>query len=264
MTEQRVPILMYHSVSFECAPRFAPFAVTPIEFDAQMRHLRECGYSALTVTELVAAYADAAMLPARPVVLSFDDGFRDFLTEALPTLSRYSLTATLYVVSGRVGGTSEWLESIGEGRRPLADWRELRDIAAAGIEIGGHSVSHAGLDRLPIGEASEEIGSCRAALEQGLGCAIETFAYPFGHENDAIRRMVRGAGYSSACAVRYAASSPRDDRFALARHIVRRGADIPRFDRILSDAVPFFPRAIDRARSRAYAAVRPVFRRLSA
>lgn len=264
MDQHRVPILMYHSVSIAAGPRFAPFAVTPDEFESQMSYLGTNGYTALTVNELARAYAGFAPLPPKPVVLTFDDGFCDFLFNAMPSLLRHSLRATLYFVSGCVGGTSSWLASIGEGARPLLDWSQIAQVAQTGIvEIGAHTVTHRPLDALSREAALEEIESCRRVIESRLGRAVGTFAYPFGFETAQLRQMVREAGYSAACAVRYATSTAQNDRFALPRHIVRRGTDLAAFERILSDAVPSLSVVVDRARSRTYAALRPLLRTLA-
>ncbi|MGH7870054.1 MAG: polysaccharide deacetylase family protein [Candidatus Dormibacteraceae bacterium] len=87
-------------------------------------------------------------VPEKTVVITFDDGFADFYREALPLLQNYRYTATLYVATGFVGGTSRWLGSCGEGDRPMLTWSTLREIAALGIEIGANTHTHPELDRL--------------------------------------------------------------------------------------------------------------------
>src|SRR5437764_272682 len=100
---QRVPILMYHSIADEASRAFRPFAVPPALFADQMAYLAQNGYTPLTVTRLVQTWAGGGELPARPIVLTFDDGFADFHTHALPVLYRYGFTATLYVTTGFIG-----------------------------------------------------------------------------------------------------------------------------------------------------------------
>ncbi len=109
MQNIHIPILMYHSVSTTNNAKFSPFTVPPARFAEQMAYLSEQGYTPLTVTHYMQAAARGSMLPARPVVLTFDDGFEDFFTAALPVLQRYHFPATLYVATAFVGKTSRWL-----------------------------------------------------------------------------------------------------------------------------------------------------------
>jgi peptidoglycan/xylan/chitin deacetylase (PgdA/CDA1 family) len=212
-----IPILMYHSVDRASAPAFRSFVVSPERFDEQMARLKAGGYQAVTVSDLARARRGGPPLPARPVVITFDDGFADFHRHALPVLCRYGLTATLYLVTGEIGGTSRWLAREGEGDRPMLSWTQVREVAAAGIECGAHSVSHPKLDALPRRSAAIEVRWSKETLEDRLGRPCLTFAYPYGFYDAAVRRLVRQAGFASACAVRFCLSGPTDDLFGLRR-----------------------------------------------
>ncbi len=168
-------------------------------------------------------YNACPVRPERPVVLTFDDGFADFFTETLPVLQQYNFTATLYIATGFVGGTSRWLRREGEATRPMLTWDQVSEISASGIECGGHSHWHRQLDTLPLADARDEIVRCKKLLEDHLGQEISSFAYPHGYHSATIKRLVREARYTSACAVGYAMSSVTSDLFALAR--LRMGAD---------------------------------------
>ena len=153
-----IPILLYHSISDTASERFRRWTVRPEQFAAQVAHLRARSYTPLTVAQLAAATArNPADLPPRPVVLTFDDGFADFYDRALPVLQEHRFTATLYVTTGFVGGTSRWLRSAGEGERPMLTWVQLRELRTSGIECGAHSHSHRPLDVLPRRVALDEI-----------------------------------------------------------------------------------------------------------
>lgn len=213
-----VPILMYHSISAQASQQFRSFAVTPAVFAEQMAALAAQGYTPMTVTQLVQAWQqEPSLVPPKPVVLTFDDGFADFYTQALPVLLHYGFTATLYVTTSFVDGTSRWLHREGEANRLMLSWNQLDEIARCGVKCGAHSHSHPQLDALPLTLAQEEITHSKELLEQHLGLPVTSFAYPFGYQNSLTRNLVQQAGYTSACAVKYALSSPQSDSFALAR-----------------------------------------------
>jgi peptidoglycan/xylan/chitin deacetylase (PgdA/CDA1 family) len=217
-----VPILLYHSLTAQASPRYAPYALDPARFRDHLAYLRDAGFTALTIHQLLRAYREpAARWPARPIALTFDDGFEEMSTVALPALANVGFRATFYIVSGSVGATSWWLRREGEDHRPLLDWAGIRDVAAAGHEIGAHGHSHRELDVLPLTEAAGEISRSRAELELGLGRPITTFAYPHGYSSGAVRQSVEDAGFLGACSVRHAVSHPGDDPFALARVTIR-------------------------------------------
>src|SRR5713101_1852063 len=148
--KKKVPILMYHSISEHAAPRFKPFAVSPTLFVEHMAYLHQHAYTPITVTQLINTRSKgSSALPEQPVVLTFDDGFADFYTEALPVLQRYGFVATLYVTTAFVNATSRWLQQEGEAERLMLTWEQLAEVNAHGIECGAHSHSHAQLDMLP-------------------------------------------------------------------------------------------------------------------
>lgn len=216
-----VPILMYHSIAAEADPAYRAWTLHPEVFAAHVTYLRERGYTPLTVAQLARARAgEGPRLPDRPVVLTFDDGLADFYTGALPVLRRAGWAATLYAVAGCVGGASCWLAREGAPERAMVDWAQLAEIAAAGVECGAHTQTHPHLGALPLDAARDEIARSKAVLEERLGRPVATFSYPHGHYTAAVRRLVRQAGYSSACAVHHAFNHPYDDRFALSRLVI--------------------------------------------
>lgn len=248
---------MYHSISTASSSSFRPFTVTPESFAAQLAYLCEQGYQTLTVTQFI---KQKNVLPSKPVILTFDDGFEDFHSAALPLLQRYGCTATLYITTGEIGGTSRWLASSGEGDRAMLKWSQIADIHSSGVEIGAHTHTHPALDMIPLEQVCKELTQPKRILEDQLQSEVTSFAYPFGYNSRAVREIVREAGYTSACAVRYAMSSSHDNPYALARHIVRRDHDIQQFAAIVAGRPPFFPLVYDRLRSTVWTAVRRLLR----
>src|SRR6266446_3732806 len=219
--KKKIPILMYHSISSTINSRFRQFTVPPESFAEQMAYLHQHDYMPISVTQFVRARSQGVTaLPARPVVLTFDDGFADFFTAALPVLQQYRFAATLYVATAFIGGTSRWLRYERETTRSMLTWDQLSEISASGIECGAHSHSHPQLDTLPSMAAKDEVLQSRSILEDHLGLEVLSFAYPHGYHTARVQQLVREAGYTSACAVRYAMSSETDDPFSLARLLV--------------------------------------------
>ena len=222
----RVPVLLYHSLTAGATPSYRRFAVDPDAFREQMAAIVEAGVETTTIADLVRRTFQVA----RPTVaITFDDGFAELIDVALPVLEEHRLAATVFVVSGHVGGTSAWLQREREHTRPLLDWDGIRALAAAGVEIGGHGHRHLALDLLPDDEAADEIRRSREEIENGLGSTVESFAYPYGFHTMTTKRLVADAGFGGACGVRHAFSGPAQDALAIARIVVEPDLPMDRF-----------------------------------
>lgn len=228
-----IPILLYHSVSDAASPSYRPWAVRPERFAEQLRHLRDHGYTALSVSQLARLIRQPDSLPRRPVVITFDDGLADFYTGALPALQRYELPATLYVTTDYIGQTSRWLDHAGEGERPMLSWRQLSKLEDLGVECGAHTQRHLELDTLSLEKARSEILGSKRSLEDRLERPVSSFAYPHGYHSAAVKNMVRQVGFASACAVKHALSSPKDDLLALSRVVIYADTDMAMFEGLL-------------------------------
>jgi peptidoglycan/xylan/chitin deacetylase (PgdA/CDA1 family) len=211
-----VPVLGYHSISDEYRDGTLRWSVSPADFDEQMALILARGHTPLTVSRYAAALRGEAPLPPRPVLITFDDGFADLAETALPVLIRYGLRATAYVITSRLGVQPP------PGGDPTLCWDRLRELRTYGVEIGSHSRTHHALDCLRPRELRLEIARSRRELEDGLQASVSSFAYPYGYHSPAVRRAVRAAGYSSACAVKNALSHEEDDVFAIARVLIER------------------------------------------
>jgi peptidoglycan/xylan/chitin deacetylase (PgdA/CDA1 family) len=223
-----VPILMYHSIGGPAQSRkYRRFVVPSRLFAHQLDALLAAGMQTITAGQLVAAArrGNGHDLPDRPVVLTFDDAFVDFESEALPALLERRMVATIFVPTAFIGRRATWLDNIGEGHRRHLEPSVLRAVHAAGIECGAHSHSHPQLDRLGSGsELADEVRRPRSTLEDLLNEPVTTFAYPFGFHSLPVRRAVADAGYLGAFRVDDVRSRPlSDDRFALPRITITPG-----------------------------------------
>ncbi len=227
----RVPILMYHEITAQ--PRSAGhLAVAPDDFDEQLAYLRASGYTTLTAAELVQGMAGQAVeWPAKPVVLTFDDGFADFHAAALPLLQRHGCTATLFVTTGWVADA----EPAAAAGAPCAMlcWSQIEEASAAGIEIGAHSHHHPQLDQLGGDLLSQELEVSKTMLEDRLGVPVTGLAYPFGYSNSQVRAAASAAGYRYACVVGNRLIGKRTDRFALPRLTIGRLTSMQSFSQIV-------------------------------
>jgi peptidoglycan/xylan/chitin deacetylase (PgdA/CDA1 family) len=205
-----VPILMYHRVgplsSREPAITNA-LTVPPAVFAAQMRWLHAAGFHAITQRQLFDALEFGRRLPPSPVVLTFDDGYRDVLWNAAPVLARMHMPATAYVITSRIGA----------GDSSFLTWPELRLLEARGFDIGSHTVHHLELPRLPATQALYELLASRRMLERQLGHPVQWFAYPSGAEDAAVLPLVRQAGYVMAVTTRPGDVQTADRPFLLHR-----------------------------------------------
>lgn len=188
-------ILMYHAIAaVDEDPN--QLAVSPARFADQMTWLRRSGLRGVSVGTLVRAMAGGR---ARGMVgLTFDDGYTSMLDAALPELDRHGFGATAFIISGRLGGTNEWDPG---PVWPLLDAAGVRELAAAGIEIGSHSVTHPHLARSAARQQAQEASASRQRLEDLLSAPVPGFAYPYGSMDQAARHAVGEAGYAYACAV---------------------------------------------------------------
>ena len=186
----RVPmILMYHGVA-EVASDPYHLCVTPARFAEQIATLKRLGLRGVGISTLV-----DAMRAGRPrglVGITFDDGYVNVLESALPELKRHGFAASVYIISGRLGGTNEWDEG---PAWPLLSASQVGELAAAGMEIGSHSASHVRLAGLPAGQLETEVSGSRASLSELTGAPVRGFAYPYGSMDAAARRAVHDAGY---------------------------------------------------------------------
>ncbi|MFF9405728.1 polysaccharide deacetylase family protein [Streptomyces anandii] len=189
-------VAMYHSVG-DCSEDPYRITVTPERLGRQLAWLRRRGLRGVPVRELLAARARGG--GGDLVGLTFDDGYADFLTAALPQLRRHGCGATLFVLAGRLGGDNSW-DPLGP-RKPLLTAEGVRRAAAEGVEIGSHGLTHVDLTRSGDLVLKTEAAESRALLEELTGGPVDGFCYPYGAVDARAVTAVREAGYAYACAI---------------------------------------------------------------
>ncbi|WP_242908124.1 polysaccharide deacetylase family protein [Actinomadura terrae] len=189
-------VLMYHSVdNYREDPHLV--TVSPRRFEGQLAWMRARGLRGVGMAELLRARdaGDAHGL----VGLTFDDGYADFATRAVPALVRFGFGATVFVVSGRIGSYNAWDDG---PRKPLMTVDQIRTVADAGMEVGSHGRHHVPLTETGGCELREELEESRASLEDVLDRPVTGFAYPYGAATGREIEAVRAAGYDYACDIR--------------------------------------------------------------
>lgn len=216
--EITAPILLYHHIAeYKSANRYY---VPPAVFAEQMRWLFENGYTTVTLTQLAEVIRRGGELPARPVVITFDDGDADVYQNAFPIMRQYGFVGVFYLVSNRLNG------------QDVVPNEALHEMIAAGWEMGSHSRSHVDLthdhDLLPV-----EVFGSKKALEDALGTAVQTFAYPFGAIDPSVANAVANAGYTSAVGLGISYRHGMNSLYYLSRMEVRAEYDLAEFAALL-------------------------------
>lgn len=186
----RVPIFLYHYVEYvkdEGDTIRQSLNITPYVFDQEVKTLLDAGYTFITLSDLADALDDKISLPSKPVILTFDDGYRDFYTDVFPILKKYQVRAVVFVVPNFLNKQNN-----------LDTWM-LLDIAKSGlVEIGAHTMNHLYLSGLPLQMVKYEVEYSKQYLEKILGEQVDSFAYPYGAFDNVAIDVVKKAGFRSA------------------------------------------------------------------
>jgi peptidoglycan/xylan/chitin deacetylase (PgdA/CDA1 family) len=184
-----VPILMYHRVhayATELTKSLPDLTVEPGVFSGEIAALQGGGYHSITVAQLFHALFDGAPLPPKPVLLSFDDGYADDVTQILPVLRAHRMTGVFYIITGRFHEPG------------FLTGAQVRELDAAGMDIGGHTRDHVDLPGLGTAQLTDEIAGSRHDLERLLGHPIASFAYPAGRFDATVVAATHAAGFALA------------------------------------------------------------------
>ena len=189
----RVPTIIYHSVRpyIQGESKYQDqYDVTPELLEEELVYLRDNGYTTIDYRDLLSHWASStAVFPKKPVILTFDDGWRNQYQYAFPLLQKYHAKGVFFVFTNPIDHKNKhWMS-----------WSEVKEMDAAGFEIGGHSRTHPVLTKIKDErKLDHEILEAKKITEKQLGHEIVSFAYPFGMENDQVLSAVSRAGYSIA------------------------------------------------------------------
>ena len=206
-----VPVFAYHRVDVEIPkdPIGNELTVTPAQLEAELRYLQSHGIRGITASELVDRMARHEPLE-HLAVLTFDDGYLDARTQALPLLEKYGAKATFYVISHTIGTP-----------RHLA-WRDIRELVHAGMEIGAHGADHLDLSQMTPAEQAHQASRCIDTIQKYTGVRPRTYAYPSGQYDAATLEVMRANGIAAAFTMRYGLVRSLDRPFEMPRVRINR------------------------------------------
>jgi peptidoglycan/xylan/chitin deacetylase (PgdA/CDA1 family) len=231
-----IPILCYHNIG--ASPQSSAFKLlytSQEKFERQLWTMRRLGLRGVSISDGLQQLGGRGA--GQLVMLSFDDGYLDTFTAALPLLRKYGFTATCYVVSDAIGSFNRWDAGLLGETKPLMTQDHLQQWLAAGMEIGSHSSSHPRLRELDGEAAEHEIAGSRAALRRAFDVAVDHFCYPYGSFAASTMALVRRSGYLSAVTVEAGIARASDDRYRLPRILVDGESGWWKF--VLQVATPF-------------------------
>ncbi len=225
-TNARIPILMYHSISREKENDVHPYFVTntsPEVFDQQMAYLHSNNYLSIGIEEALKLLSSdgqknrAKDLHTNYVVITFDDGFRDFYTEAFPTLQKYGFSATVFLATGFIEKRKRFKQ------KECLNWDAVRELDRHGIAFGSHTVNHPVLVELRKEEVEYELMQSKQHIEDKLGKPVRSFAYPYAfpeHRKTFVKNLknvLTSCGYSNGVSTRLGTTYLEEDRYFLPR-----------------------------------------------
>ncbi len=205
---RKLLILFYHGVSNDVCrqPRHQDGRhVDTGKFRLQMEYIAR-KYHVISLSDAVRLLAAGKKLPGNPVVVTFDDGYHNNLDDMYPVVARLGIPVTIFCST-----------DFARRGRDYLSWEEMVFLHEQGIAFGSHTVTHPHLTRISKEEARNELSGSKEELESRLKSPVDFFSYPYGENDDAVRRLAREAGYKAACTVCYGANDCTTNLFALKR-----------------------------------------------
>lgn len=226
---QSIPILMYHQIGVPAArgTQFRGLTVHPASFRRQMTWMKRLGYRGLSMRDLTPYLTGER--EGKVFGITFDDGFRNVFENALPVLSDLGFTSTNYFVANQFSGGNVWDQGKNIPFSPLMSVEQVRAWAAAGQEVGSHTLDHVHLPQVSTDEARRQIGLAREILMQESGSHVTAFCYPYGDFKSEHALFAKEAGYKNATTTNRGLANAADDPFLLPRVGIWRTTHMFRF-----------------------------------
>lgn len=201
-SSKNVKVLMYHRVLKEIPPKGSPWHyVTTREFERQMKWLDRIGYSSITFEDYQLYLDGKLTLPKKSVVITFDDGYLDTFTNAIPIMLKYNMKGVIFVMGNRKLQQAEWEKNRGDIPCYLMSDEQIIEADSLGFEIGAHSYDHHDLLNLSSDKVRSEVARSKKSIESILKKKITSFAYPYGRVNEKIQEIVKSEGFGFGCGV---------------------------------------------------------------
>jgi peptidoglycan/xylan/chitin deacetylase (PgdA/CDA1 family) len=220
---KRVIILCYHGVterSRRHASDRAGLHIRADRFEAQLDYLRR-HYNVISLADFLESRENKVQLPDYSVVLTFDDGYRNFLTTALPRLIARNLPVSVFLITDRIASENQshngWSESDDE---TFLSWNEVKELQKHGVEFGSHTCSHQKLSEIARLEAERELRVSHQTIAAHLSQARMPFAFPYGAYSEAVIEMTRELPYTCALTTDAGTNTPVTDPFVLRRNLI--------------------------------------------
>lgn len=201
MTAKRhdLPVLVYHKVGLPPkGSKLKNLWVSPKRLKSHIGYLKKRGYNTIGFSDLARAMRGGRPLPSKPVLITFDDGYKNNYTEAFEILKETGAKANIFIVYNTVGKSNSWHDPSGEPWINMLDWNMIKEMQNSGlVEFGSHTMNHPNLCETATDEASWEARESKKRLEEKLDVEITAFAYPYGAGAcvEKIRRLILEAGY---------------------------------------------------------------------
>jgi peptidoglycan/xylan/chitin deacetylase (PgdA/CDA1 family) len=223
-------ILAYHAIAdLPVGSSLRPYSVPAAELVEQLDLLERAGYEFIDLDALLAALDGCRALPQRAALVTFDDCYEDLRAVAAPLLAVRGIPALAFAVAGKLGAINDWDVHRDEPRLRLLDVEGLHELGRLGIEVGGHSLTHARLTELRPAQLAAEVAGCYEQLEAAGLPRPRAFAYPYGEHDAAVVAAVHDAGFHAAFITEAGLVSANSDRYRLPRMELRRGDTGTRF-----------------------------------
>ena len=227
-----IPILMYHSITDSDETGVHAYyrtATSPSVFAQHMHHLHELGYSTINVADAVSLLQKGGPTKKYAVV-TFDDGYADFYTNAFPALSRHGFTATVFLPTAYIGMAPVQFKG-----KDCLTWSEIRELRKYGISFGSHTVTHPQLSTLDATAVKSELVNSKRTIEDNLGESVDSFSYPYAFPEGNIsftqrlRCTLMNSGYNQGVSTRIGVARRGEDRYFLRRVPINTFDDIALF-----------------------------------